>query len=137
MSDKSDKKEQQSQLDWDNILLVTIVILLLLTIFYTIKEQYTVSKENLEDMFYLDQIAMKHSDPTYMKYAGRDKDILGQSHRDYYLENRMYSNSRAADQKLDDSAYYDQTDYLQMPAEFRPTLESVPSMEPFVGANNY
>lgn len=106
-------------------------------------------KENMQDVFYLDQIAMKNSDPTYFKYTGRERDILGQSSRDYYLENRAYSNSHVGPQRLEsDSAYINQTAYLGMPEQYRPlnwvgqsgnwaeqerpTLQSVESADPYV-----
>lgn len=79
------------------------------------------SSEHLQDVFYLDQIAMKNSDPMRFKYIGRDRDVLGQSYRDYYLENRMYADQRAAEQVLDDEGpYHNRTDYLDMPSQYRP-----------------
>lgn len=101
---------------YDKITLALIIVIVLILVFSNDKKT-----ENLEDLFYLDQIAMKSSDPTYVKYIGRDKDILGQSYRDYYLENRMYSNSGSGPQHLvADSAYFNHTNYLGMPEQYRP-----------------
>jgi hypothetical protein len=69
----------------------------------------------------LDQLAMLNTDPTEFKYTGNDRDILGESGRDYYLANQMYASSNAAPQLLEDNdAFINQTDYLDMPTPWRP-----------------
>lgn len=78
-------------------------------------------QEHMQDIFYLDQISMKHSNPTLLKYTGRQKDILGISPKGYYLENRNYANSRVAPQRLEsDSAYINQTNYTQVASKYKP-----------------
>lgn len=79
------------------------------------------TKESFGDVFYLDQLAMLNTDPTLFKYTGNDRDILGESGRDYYLANQTYANSRAAPQLLEDNdAYVNRSDYLDMPTAWRP-----------------
>lgn len=84
-----------------------LVVIIIIIIGYT--------TEHFGDVFYLDQISMKNSDPMSFKYRGRERDVLGESPRDYYLMNRIYANNRAAPQYFDDSAFANQTAYLDMP----------------------
>ena len=96
--------------------IITIVVIIIIVIVVV-----NLSSEHLSDHYYLDQMAMKSFNPDYIQYFGRDKDVLGMDHRDYYLENKMYANSGAAPQRLiADSAYFDHTDYLGMPNQYRP-----------------
>jgi len=77
--------------------------------------------EHMQDRFVLNQLAAANADPVYFKYTGRDKDVLGMSPEDYYYANQTYANSRAADQLLEgNAAFINQTDYLDMPAQYRP-----------------
>lgn len=132
---KLEKLKEFGSRHWKKILAIgAAVVVILLLVFFVMR------KEHLGDIFYLDQIAMQNSDPTWFKYTGWDKDVLGMSARDYYLENDLYSNSRAAPQRLkDDSAFKDHTNYLQMPYQYRPKidLESVDSAPPYEGSNSY
>ena len=93
---------------------VVVLVVLLVLIFMS-------QREMMEDVFYLDQIGMKNTDPTQYKYTGRDKDVLGMSAKDYYLENGQYSASDAAPQLFkDNNRFKNQTDYLGMPSMYRP-----------------
>jgi hypothetical protein len=74
------------------------------------------NKEFLTNVFYLDQIAMKNSDPTNIKYFGRVRDHRGISMKDYYVENTMNSNNYAAPQYvIDDDAFKNQADFCPKP----------------------
>lgn len=98
-------------------IIVALVILITVALIFT----YKYKKENMTDVFYLDQIAMKSTDPTKFKYTGRERDILGMSVKDYYLENGMYSVNKVAPQLFIDNDRYDnQTGYLGMPYQYRP-----------------
>jgi hypothetical protein len=78
-------------------------------------------RENFGDVFYLDQMAMANQDPMRFKYTGNERDVLGESGRDYYLMNQTYANNRAAPQLLEGNlAYTNRTDYLDMPRQYRP-----------------
>lgn len=102
---------------WDKVVIGVLIVVALIFAFYG----FTRPQEHLGDVFYLDQMAMLNADPTYFKYTGRDRDVLGESGQDYYLQNLMYSNSRAAGQLLEgNKAFVNQTDYLDMPPEYRP-----------------
>lgn len=92
------------------------VLALLFVIFIIIGSR----SENFQDTFYLDDMAMKHPDPIFFHYTGRDKDVLGQSGRDYYLENKLLSQSGAIEQKLTEDAFKNQMHYRNMPKEYRP-----------------
>lgn len=101
---------------WVKLLIGVFIVIALIFTFYGFAQ-----KENLGEVFYLDQMAMLNADPTYFKYTGRDRDVLGQSGQDYYLQNLTYSNSDVAGQLLArNDAFVNQTNYLDMPAQFRP-----------------
>jgi hypothetical protein len=66
-------------------------------------------------------MAMKNSDPMYFKYSSWERDIDGNSPRDYYLENQMnYLNGVAPGYFVGDQLYVDHTDFLNMPKWYRP-----------------
>lgn len=95
---------------------VILIVLVLLLLFWG-------WKENLTQPDYLDQMAMKYSDPTYFKYSSWERDVAGMSPRDYYLENQAnYLNQIAPGYFKGDGLYVDHTDYLDMPAQYRPML---------------
>lgn len=98
---------------WE-LLAIVILILLLLAIFWHASEGFT-------NVVYLDQMAMKYSDPMYFKYSSWERDIDGMSPRDYYLENQMnYQNEISPGYFVGDQLYVDHTDYLNMPPWYRP-----------------
>ena len=101
---------------WGKLILATAIIAVLIVVFIGMS-----STERMEDQFILNQLAAENADPVYFKYTGRDKDVLGMSGEDYYYTNQTYANSRAADQLLEgNAAFVNQTDYLDMPAQYRP-----------------
>jgi hypothetical protein len=101
---------------WGKILMGLAFVVVLIIVLVTLG-----SKENMQDQFILTQLAAENADPVYFKYTGRDKDVLGMSGEDYYYANLTYSNSRAADQLLEgNSAFVNQTEYLDMPPQYRP-----------------
>ncbi len=109
---KEDKKDDHRLL---NFLIVAVILVFLIYVYMTY------AKEQFQDAFYLDQIANNYSDPMYFKYAGNERDIAGQSSRDYFLENQRYAHSYAAPQLLaGNAAFRDQTNYLDMPKQYRP-----------------
>jgi len=77
-------------------------------------------RERMSD-WYLDQMAMRYPDPTTFIYTGDERDVAGMSGRDYYLENKTnYLNGVAPPYFEGAARFVDQTDYLGMPAEYRP-----------------
>jgi hypothetical protein len=78
------------------------------------------SKQEHLQSFYLDQIAMQSTDPAYVKFVGRERDPLGMSMRDYYLEHTNNSKNLVEADYSDDQMFYNTTDYLQMPKQYRP-----------------
>ena len=101
---------------WGKMILVVAVISVLIVVIIGMS-----STERMEDQFILNQLAAENADPVYFKYTGRDKDVLGMSGEDYYYTNQTYANSRAADQLLEgNAAFVNQTNYLDMPAQYRP-----------------
>lgn len=108
------------------MLIVGVVIVIIVILLFVVMRR----KEMMEDVFYLDQIGMQNIDPTKYKYTGRDKDVLGMSVKDYYLENEQYAMSNVAPQLfIDNSKFKNQTDYLDMPKIYRPTsLSSVKNL---------
>jgi hypothetical protein len=99
----------------ENPLICALVIIIIIVLVYNLffkKERMT--------PFYLDQIAMNASDPTTVKFLGRERDPLGMSMRDYYLENDRNANNVVAPRYNNDMAYANHTDYLQMPRWYRP-----------------
>jgi hypothetical protein len=91
-----------------------IVILIIVVIWHVF-----LRKEKLQP-FYLDQIAMSSSDPTTVKFLGRERDPLGMSLRDYYVENTMNANNTIAPFFNQDGMYANHTKYLSMPRMYRP-----------------
>jgi hypothetical protein len=101
---------------WGKLLmgLAFVVVLIIVLIAFN-------SSEYMQDQFVLTQLAAENADPVYFKYTGRDKDVLGMSAEDYYYNNLTFANSRAADQLLEgNTAFVNQTDYLDMPPQYRP-----------------
>jgi hypothetical protein len=102
---------------WSEIVLAVVIIAFLIFAFIG----YSKPAERMADQYILNQLAAENADPVYFKYTGRDKDVLGMSGEDYYYANQTYANSRAADQLLaGNAAFVNQTDYLDMPPEYRP-----------------
>ena len=116
------KKQDKSKYIMVGVVIVIVVVLIFVGSYF--------SKEHMSDVFYLDQIGMKNMDPTNYKYTGRDKDVLGMSAKDYYLENGRYASSHAAPQLfLNNNRFKNQTDYLGMPEIYRPSsLSSVKNL---------
>lgn len=99
------------------VMAIIIVVLIVLVVYFG---YFAMKKQEGMTPFYLDQIAMQYSDPTYMKFAGRDRDILGMSPKDYYLEHDMNANNEVEPQTFTDVDFSNTTDYLQMPRWYRP-----------------
>lgn len=99
-----------------NQVLCALVIILVIYLVW----HFFLRKEKLQP-FYLDQIAMQSSNPTVVKFLGRERDPLGMSLRDYYLENDMNANNTVAPRYNDDMAFANHTSYLQMPRWWRPS----------------
>lgn len=94
--------------------IVILAVLILIIVGFTKVELFG-------DVFYLDQMAMLNTDPTDFKYTGNERDVLGESGRDYYLMNQTYANNQSAPQLLEGNlAYVNQTQYLDMPVQYRP-----------------
>ena len=74
--------------------IIAVIVIIILTI------AFWMSKEYLNDPFYLDQIAMESHNPMIIKYMGRVRDWRGMSPKDYYVENDMNSKNYAAPQYL-------------------------------------
>jgi len=101
---------------WVQMVLGVIILIFLVFMFIGFS-----SSENLGEVFYLNQMTMENADPTYFKYTGRDRDVLGESGEDYYLQNLTFANSGSANQLLDgNKPFVNQTNYLDMPAQYRP-----------------
>jgi len=97
------------------LICATIVIILLLALYW-----YSTSSEGFEPI-YLDEMAMKYSDPMFFKYSSWERDVDGMSPRDYYLENQMnYGNQIAPGYFKGNRLFTDKTDYLNMPPQYRP-----------------
>jgi hypothetical protein len=106
---------------------VVVAILILIIVGFT-------STERFGDVFYLDQMAMLNTDPTDFKYTGNERDVLGESGRDYYLMNHIYAASSSAPQLLEGNlAYTNRTNYLDMPAQYRPQPVRDPRPSPIKG----
>lgn len=95
-----------------------IAVLIVLVFVYTF---WNPMSEAFSEVVYLDQMAMKNSDPMYFKYSSWERDVDGMSPRDYYLENNTnYANKVAPGYFAGDGLYVDHTDYLNMPRQYRP-----------------
>ncbi len=104
----------------ENKLKVYAAVLTLAFVIVLIILVATKSKQEHLQSFYLDQIAMQATDPAYVKFVGRERDPLGMSMRDYYLEHTNNSKNLVEADYADDQMFYNTTDYLQMPKEYRP-----------------
>jgi hypothetical protein len=101
---------------WSKVVVAVILVVFLIFAFIGMS-----SSERMEDQFILNQLAAENADPVYFKYTGRDKDVLGMSGEEYYYDNLTFANSRAAGQLLEgNAAFVNQTNYLDMPAQYRP-----------------
>jgi hypothetical protein len=101
---------------WQIGVLLAIIIFIVFMLIY-----WQGGAEAFSEVFYLDQMAMKNSDPTYFKYSSWERDVDGNSPRDYYLENQTnYLNGFAPGYFAGDQLYVDHTGYLQMPPQYRP-----------------
>lgn len=78
--------------------LIMAVVIIGIYFYYNSEKK---EKENLQNNFYLDQIAMKSADPILYKYRGREQNMSGLSAKDYYLMNKIYYQSGVLPQKLD------------------------------------
>ena len=94
-------------------ILVSIVMVILIIVLVAKSEEHMQS-------YYLDQIAMQSTDPAYVKFVGRERDPLGMSMRDYYVEHSNNANNLVEADYADDQMYYNTTGYLQMPLQYRP-----------------
>lgn len=122
----SKSKNKNSEKTKKHAMIAVVVLVLIILIFVLVVKR----KEMMSDVFYLDQIGMKNTDPTKYKYTGREKDVLGMSAKDYYLENGQYASSHAAPQLfIDNTRFKNQTDYLGMPKMYRPkSLSSIKNL---------
>jgi hypothetical protein len=99
---------------------IGLIIVALLVIGYLLVSSQS---EGFSEPIYLDQMAMKYSDPMYFKYSSWERDVDGMSPRDYYLENETnYLNGVAPGYFAGDQLYVDHTDYLNMPPQYRPMV---------------
>jgi hypothetical protein len=98
-----------------NPLLCAIIVVLLIWVVW----RFVLKKERLNQPFYLDQIAMQASDPTIVVYEGNERDPLGMSLRDYYLNNEMNAKNLVAPYYNNDLAFANHSDYLALPRMYR------------------
>lgn len=99
-----------------NITLGVLVVVLLLLVFWGWSK-----KENFDAPFYFSDVSMKSVDPTGTFYTLRERDVLGMDKQDYYLESqRMRDNSTMDIPEDGQTNFGNYTDYLEMPAEYRP-----------------
>lgn len=126
--------DEQKQ-DYQKYLIIGVIILVLLLIFY-----WYAGAEHLGNPFFLDQMAMEYSDPTWLNYLGYERDVSGQSPRDYYLENQMNSETGVGPQYFEgDLQFKDHTGYMDMPIKYRPlrrTSASAAQMQSELVSNN-
>jgi hypothetical protein len=102
---------------------VIIAVLIVLIFVYTF---WSPMAEAFSEIVYLDQMAMKNSDPMYFKYSSWERDVDGMSPRDYYLENQTnYLNQVAPGYFKGNGLYRDHTDYLNMPKQYRPVTNDM------------
>lgn len=75
-----------------------------------------------ESLYIGDQMAMNHPDPLYLYYFGRRKDLLGLSHRDYYLENQLLAESGVLPfyKDMPGAKYANLYGYSSLPKAYRP-----------------
>lgn len=107
---------------------VLIIVIILVWFVWTGKERMS--------NFYLDQMAMANSNPTNFIYTGNERDQLGMSQRDYYLNNQTnYANGVAPGYFEGDKAFKNQTQYLDMPSEYRPRSRTGSYIEPVAGVS--
>jgi hypothetical protein len=99
----------------DNKLICAVVIIIVIWLIW----HFVIKKEGLQP-YYLDQMAMQASDPSVVNFLGRERDPLGMSLRDYYVENDMNAHNRVAPYYNNDFAFANHTKYLSMPREYRP-----------------
>lgn len=94
------------------ITLVLLIVMIYFIFFY--KEGYT--------PFYLDAMAMKNDNPTWFVYNGDNRDILGMSHRDYYLQNQMMAQNGVQPfyHNNNEAQFNNTSDYWDMPKTYRP-----------------
>lgn len=77
--------------------------------------------EKFDSPYYFSDVSMKASDPTQTFYTLRERDVLGMDKQDYYLESqRMRDNSTMDVPEDGQTNFGNYTDYLEMPAEYRP-----------------
>ena len=71
---------------------------------------------------YYNQIAMKNEDPTFFQYKGRDRDLLGMSREDYYIEHDLMAKNGAEPYHHNDNEaqFSNTTNYLQLNKTYRP-----------------
>lgn len=69
--------------------------------------------------FSLDRMANEASDPIWLHYQGNNRDVLGESHRDYWLRNRL-ANDQGLQKLSGDTMFYNPTNYGDMPKNFKP-----------------
>lgn len=99
-----------------NLTLGALVIVVLLLIYWVWSK-----KEKFDSPFYFSDVSMQSSDPTQTFYTLRERDILGMDKQDYYLESqRMRDNSTIDVPEDGHTNFGNYTDYLEMPAEYRP-----------------
>jgi hypothetical protein len=105
-------------MDGIHIALAVLIVLLLVYFFwYKGAEHFGANG----DVIYLEQVTMKHPDPSWMHYAGREKDMTGMSAEAYYLENDILARNLVIPQTFEaDDSYTSKDDYLGMPLQYRP-----------------
>lgn len=98
---------------------VTVGVLIVLILILIIWRWSHVEK--FDSPFYFSDVSMKSVDPTQAFYTLRERDILGMDKQDYYLETQRMRDNSTMDVPENGSANFgNYTDYLEMPAEYRP-----------------
>lgn len=101
----------------DHIYITIIVVVLLILFIYYCSCKY----EHLGEPWFLDQMSMNYSDPTWFNFMGNQRDVAGMSSKDYYLENQLNSSTGAGPQYFkNDTNFVDHTNYMDMPIKYRP-----------------
>ena len=92
-------------------LLAVFIILIILVLYFTRKEKFSVWQ--------------KSSDPLTTHYMGNNRDIAGMSQHDYFLETQRMRENKVLDVPEDGTSNFSNyTDYIEMPAEYRPAASN-------------
>lgn len=111
----------------DTMFLALAVVGLVVSIFILVLayRHYNKKKEGFDETYYFSDIAMQNTDPTSTFYTMRERDILGMDKQDYFLETQRLADNGVLDLPMDGSTNFgNYTDYLEMPAQYRPTTHN-------------